>query len=163
MPTPDRDDAPESAPAGAENSHTGVDRRADHAALDSRLSAVERTLSGEAAPDDLLDSAATAERLDAVEAEAAGLADRVTELEAAVQALRGYVGAVRAVNRDVERRADLALATAERLTDATGADAVDDADLAEAAGTDTGERGSDDPGVSGERRDGLAARLRDAL
>ena len=37
------------------------------------------------------------------------LFDRLAELEAAVQALRGYVGSVRAVNEDVEQRADLAV------------------------------------------------------
>jgi hypothetical protein len=41
------------------------------------------------------------------------LEDRVAELEAAVQALRGYAGSVRAVNDRVEERADAAVATAE--------------------------------------------------
>ena len=44
-------------------------------------------------------------RLDDLEA-------RVAELESATQAIRGYAGAIRAVNREVERRADLALARA---------------------------------------------------
>lgn len=45
------------------------------------------------------------------------LTDRVSELEAAVQALRGYTGSVRAVNDRVEERADAALATVETLQD----------------------------------------------
>jgi hypothetical protein len=47
----------------------------------------------------------------------ADVESRVAELEAAVEALRGYLGSVQAVNDDVERRADLALARTERLTD----------------------------------------------
>jgi hypothetical protein len=47
----------------------------------------------------------------------ADIESRVAELEAAVEALRGYLGSVQAVNDDVERRADLALARTERLTD----------------------------------------------
>lgn len=52
-------------------------------------------------------------RSEAVDADVAALADRVAELEAAVQALRGYAGSVRAVNDRVEERADAAVATAE--------------------------------------------------
>ena len=47
--------------------------------------------------------------------EFAKLESRVAELEAAIEALRGYAGSVRSINRTVERRADRALATAERL------------------------------------------------
>lgn len=46
-------------------------------------------------------------------ADVVALEDRVAELEAAVQALRGYAGSVRAVNDRVEERADAAVATAE--------------------------------------------------
>lgn len=45
------------------------------------------------------------------------LEDRVAELEAAVEALRGYAGSVRAVNDRVEERADAAVATVESLQD----------------------------------------------
>ena len=48
-------------------------------------------------------------------AEIESLESRVAELEAATEALRGYAGSVRSVNRAVERRADRALATAEEL------------------------------------------------
>jgi hypothetical protein len=49
------------------------------------------------------------------------LEDRVAELEAAVQALRGYAGSVRAVNDRVEERADAAVATAEDCRERVGA------------------------------------------
>lgn len=51
--------------------------------------------------------------LDALEPRVDALETEVTELRAAVQAVRGYVGNVRAVNREVERRADAALAKVE--------------------------------------------------
>ena len=50
---------------------------------------------------------------ESVDADVVALVDRVAELEAAVQALRGYAGSVRAVNDRVEERADAAVATAE--------------------------------------------------
>jgi len=50
---------------------------------------------------------------ESVDADVVALADRVAELEAAVQALRGYAGSVRAVNDRVEERADAAVATVE--------------------------------------------------
>ena len=88
--------------------------------LRNRIVAVERACTGEADAvlTDLADAAeATAElqrastRLDELEA-------RVAELESATQALRGYVGSIRAVNERVERRADRALAaTQEEPTD----------------------------------------------
>lgn len=86
--------------------------------LEARLEAVERALTGgETAVADLEDAAALRaglaegnERLDDLE-------ERVTELEAATQALRGYVGNVRQVNEEVERRADAALAKVQSLED----------------------------------------------
>lgn len=80
--------------------------------LRSRIAAVERACTGDTDADltELADAAeATAElrrastRLDDLEA-------RVAELESATQALRGYVGSIRAVNERVEGRADRALA-----------------------------------------------------
>ncbi|MFD1570554.1 DUF7310 family coiled-coil domain-containing protein [Halorubrum laminariae] len=87
-------------------------------AIDERLRAVERALTGsDAAVADIADGAeATAERR-AIGSRLTDLETRVEELEAATQALRGYAGAVRAVNTEVERRADLALARASRERD----------------------------------------------
>ncbi|MFC5133129.1 MULTISPECIES: DUF7310 family coiled-coil domain-containing protein [Haloferacaceae] len=90
----------------------------DRARLEERLDAVERALTGtDRTVAGVVDGAAAdaereaiADRLDAVEA-------RIEELEAATQAVRGYAGAIRAVNREVERRADLALARATAARD----------------------------------------------
>lgn len=73
----------------------------DRDSLERRLAAVERAL----AEDEPLERA---DHLDDLEA-------RVAELEAAVQALRGYVGSVRAVNEEVERRADRAFRKASAV------------------------------------------------
>ncbi|PSQ37255.1 hypothetical protein BRD05_01040 [Halobacteriales archaeon QS_9_70_65] len=61
----------------------------DRDSLSRRLDAVERALSEE-------EPLERADRLDDLET-------RVAELEAAVRAIRGYVGEVRAINEDVER------------------------------------------------------------
>ena len=73
----------------------------DRDSVERRLAAVERALSEE-------EPIERADRLD-------DLVDRVAELEAAVQAVRGYVGEVRAINEDVERRADRALRKARAI------------------------------------------------
>lgn len=99
--------------------------RSDADRLDERLRAVERAMTGsDATVADLGDDAAAAAERDALASRVADLESRVDELEAATQAIRGYVGSIRAVNREVERRADLALARASR-----GGDAVRDAEL----------------------------------
>jgi len=99
--------------------------------VEERLSAVERALTGsDAAVADLGDGAAAAAEREALESRVAELESRVEELEAATQAIRGYVGSIRAVNREVERRADLALARASR---------------GEGAGAETGHRSGDAP------------------
>jgi ABC-type transporter Mla subunit MlaD len=72
---------------------------ADSELLHERIDTLERTLTGSTA-DDL------SERVAALETQ-------VAELEAAVQALRGYVGNVNHVNSEVERRVDAALAAVE--------------------------------------------------
>jgi len=89
----------------------------DDESLEERLGAVERAVADGDVPDGLADSTALARQVGDVEDEVDDLEDRLADLEAAVQALRGYVGAVRGVNRDVERRADAALARVERLED----------------------------------------------
>ena len=73
----------------------------DRDSLSRRLDAVERALSEE-------EPLERADRLDDLET-------RVAELDAAVRAIRGYVGEVRAINEDVERRADRALRKAEAV------------------------------------------------
>lgn len=88
-------------------------------ALEKRIEALERAITdGDHDLSALATDAEATERLTAVEAECEELADRVAELEAATQALRGYVGNIRSVNRDVEKRADAALARAESLESA---------------------------------------------
>jgi len=83
--------------------------------LAERLAAVERALAGDGAVADLSGAAQLNDRLDAAESDLDALCGRVDRLAAAVEALRGYVGAARAADGTVERRADLALAKAERL------------------------------------------------
>lgn len=86
-------------------------------ALDERLRAVERRLTDTDDGDltDLRDAVELSHELESLSAHLDDLADRVDELEAATQALRGYVGNVRAVNQSVERTADAALAKAEEI------------------------------------------------
>lgn len=86
----------------------------DEDAIERRLAAVERALTdGREAPAGLRADAALADRVEELEATTADLERRVADLDAAVQALRGYVGNVRHVNREVERRAEAALAAAD--------------------------------------------------
>lgn len=88
----------------------------EHSDLDRRLRAVERALTdGNHDIAELQDSAAMAERLDGLEDRIATLEEQTAELDAATQAVRGYVGNVRAVNEDVEERADAALAAVDRI------------------------------------------------
>ena len=84
--------------------------------LENRVEAIERAVTeGEHDLSGLAEASEAGERLDELEQELSGLTDRVDEREATTQALRGYVGNVRAVNREVERRAEAALAKAESL------------------------------------------------
>jgi hypothetical protein len=70
-----------------------------------------------------------------LERRVADLEATVEELEAGVQAVRGYAGNVRAVNRDVERRASAALAKAEALETAVGSAPADTAGRPRESGT----------------------------
>ncbi|SDX98559.1 DUF7310 family coiled-coil domain-containing protein [Halopenitus persicus] len=83
--------------------------------LAERVDAIERAITGDAAATDLSDRAAMDARITDLEAAIETMDRRIEDLDAATQAVRGYVGGVRAVNREVERRADLALAKASRL------------------------------------------------
>lgn len=90
----------------------------DEEALNRRLRAVERSLTdGDHEVDALQNASDLIERVDSLESQLADAANRIEELEATTQALRGYVGNVRSVNEDVEQRADAALAAVERLED----------------------------------------------
>lgn len=96
--------------------------------LEERLAAVERALTdGDHDLTELTAAGETAQRLDDLAADVAELDERIAELEAATQALRGYVGNVRAVNEEVEQRADLALETAEAALDGQGEPAAETA------------------------------------
>lgn len=89
---------------------------ADVETLADRVRTVERAVTdGECEFPDATTLAEVEARVETVEERIEDLDDRATELEAATQALRGYVGNVRSVNEDVEQRADAALAATERL------------------------------------------------
>ncbi|WP_058827204.1 hypothetical protein [Haloferax sp. Q22] len=159
--------------------HT-ADRTADLAA---RLDAVERTLTdGDADFSSLEDLAAVERRVSELESSVESLTERLDEMDAATQAMRGYLGGVRAVNEDVERRANAALAKAESLeaelvdetasptpswsANALAAEAASHAERPTEGRGGTPRRESDIHAA--DSRDdsadrGLAARLRDAL
>ncbi|AFK18427.1 hypothetical protein E6P09_06560 [Haloferax mediterranei ATCC 33500] len=106
------------------HARAATDRTAE---LVSRLDAVERTLTGtDADLSNLEDFAAVEERITDLESAVETLTDRLDEVDAATQAIRGYLGGVRTVNEDVERRANAALAKAESL-EAALIDESDDA------------------------------------
>ena len=91
--------------------------------IEARVDAVERALTDEET--DLVDvreAAALAATVEDLEARVDDLEETVAELDAGLQAVRGYAGNVRAVNRDIERRASAALAKAEALESAVDAD-----------------------------------------
>lgn len=120
----------------------GPPRRMDDR-LEERVAALERSLTDGHADDGLPDAARMDARLDELEATVDGVEDRVAELDAAVQALRGFAGGVRAVDEAVERRADAAVARVDRL----------EADLAEVreAVAERAAGGADEP--AGRDRD----------
>ncbi|WP_280535213.1 hypothetical protein [Halopenitus sp. POP-27] len=95
------------------------DESTDH--LAERVDAIERAITGDDADVDRGDRAALESRgalesrVVALEGTIDTIEQRLEELDAATQAVRGYVGGVRAVNREIESRADLALAKATRL------------------------------------------------
>lgn len=95
--------------------------------LEARIETLERAVTdGDHDLSELATESETRERVAALETEVGELADQVSELEAATQALRGYVGNVRAVNRDIEQRADAALAKAESVESALDETGQDD-------------------------------------
>lgn len=90
------------------------DRSTTDRNLAERLAAVERAITDEGSVADLSTTAERDRRLEDLTERVEAVEARLDELDAATQALRGYVGSVRAVNEEIEQRADLALAIAER-------------------------------------------------
>jgi uncharacterized coiled-coil protein SlyX len=143
--------------------------------LEERVAALERTITDGHADDGLPEAARMDARLDELEATVDDVEDRVAELDAAVQALRGFAGGVRAVDEAVERRADAAVARVDRLETELAAvrEAVSDRDETSAA-TEPGDRiepgiadeptGRNETGIADEPtgRDHAAASPRDA-
>ena len=84
--------------------------------LERRLAAVERTLvDGDGTPAELPEIESVAYDVDRLQSRLDELEAQVADLEGAMEAVRGYAGNVRSVNEDVERRADAAVATVDRL------------------------------------------------
>ena len=84
--------------------------------LAERLRTVERAVTdGTTEFPEVTELAELENRMDTVEGRLADIDERTAELEAATQALRGYMGNVRTVNEDIEQRADAALAATDRL------------------------------------------------
>ncbi|PSP83729.1 hypothetical protein BRC96_07895 [Halobacteriales archaeon QS_6_64_34] len=123
--------------------------------LEERVATVERAVTdgdhGFPAVDDL---AELTERVESLENQVAGLQDSADELEAATQALRGYVGNVRSVNERVEGRADAALAATERLE--RRLDGVERATDGERNAAESRANGRTPAGLSGVEMDGTA-------
>jgi hypothetical protein len=86
--------------------------------LAERVATLERALGDGPDPPERADG--LADRDDALEERLATIEADLAELEAGLLAVRGYVGQVRHVNREVERTAETALAVAERATTAEG-------------------------------------------
>lgn len=84
--------------------------------LTDRLQAVERALTGsDQTVSDLEDVATLNRQMKTLTTQLETIEQRLDRLDAAVQAVRGYVGQQKAVNDDVERRADAALAAIDRV------------------------------------------------
>jgi len=117
--------------------------------LEQRVDALERALTdGRTTDGNGLPQAAELEaRLDELEATVETVDDRVRELEAAVQALRGFAGGVDAVDEAVERRANAAIARVERLE----AELRETTDGGRAAGAESGRDDGDTAGPQSVR------------
>jgi hypothetical protein len=157
------------------------DDTTDLATLASRLDAVERALTDEsAAPrstdgddstaDPSSDAAATVAELERsvadLERSVADLERSVADLSAELDAVRGLLGGVRAVNDSVERRADLALSLVERLARDREGDGLVAERLPDEAAVDPADAFGDADAVDADDesdRASLAARLREAL
>lgn len=119
----------------------------DTETLAARLDAVERALvDGDGDLTDVQTATDLDERLTTVETRLDELAESMAEQEAALLAVRGYVGAVRSVNESVEQKADLALARTEGRdeTDGAGPQSYEEGDRANP--TDVGTRANQPDG-----------------
>lgn len=125
----------------------------DQETLERRLRAVERALTdGDDAVAARPEVGALTDRVDRLEAALADAEEQIAELEAATQALRGYVGNVRSVNESVERRADAALAVADRVESRLESERRPaDRSVPQASGSAGG--AGDRDGVDGDRED----------
>lgn len=85
--------------------------------IEQRLSAVERTLTGEIDIDAerLQEVLALSAEVETLESRIDGLEERIADLEGDVQSVGGYLSEVDSVNEDVERQALSAVATVDRL------------------------------------------------
>lgn len=84
--------------------------------FEERLTAVERALTeSDSPPAALADAADATDRLVACETRLDDVERQVADLEAAIQAVRGYVGECRREDGEAERTAAAALAVAERV------------------------------------------------
>lgn len=91
--------------------------------LEHRIETLERAITdGDHDLSALAAEADAVDRLETLESRVDEIDDRVSELEAATQALRGYVGNIRSVNTDVEQRAETAIAKVESLESALDID-----------------------------------------
>ena len=135
-------------------------------ALDDRLRAVERALDGSddraasvtTPPDEASTPRQSApphardgDQFDDLESRLDAAETAIADLEAAVQALRGYAGKVRSVDERVEERADAALAAVETLEGR-----VDELESASTPVPERRDAGRDEPcpHCSGRRDDG---------
>lgn len=95
----------------------------DERALERRLAAVERAVDGSGREEpNATDTTDSTDRADATSPDRESLdrrldtlESRVDELDAALQAVRGFLGGIDAVNEAVESRADAAIAAVDRL------------------------------------------------
>lgn len=123
----------------------------DGRSLRERVDALERAVTDGHTDDGLPDAARTAARVDDLEATVEEMDDRLAELEAAMQALRGFAGGVRAIDDAVERRANAAVARVDRLESEvahTGVARPTDTE------TDPDHRGDDEGRAAHDPRDG---------
>ncbi|MEF8858764.1 MAG: hypothetical protein V5A38_07530 [Halolamina sp.] len=86
----------------------------DERALERRLAAVERAVDGSEREFSEATDPPSPER-ESLEHRHETLENRVDELDAALQAVRGFLGGIDAVNEAVESRADAAIAAVDRL------------------------------------------------